>query len=247
MSRKIMNVLRIRPIRTKTTQNPFSNQFSIVTDESMCAMDPHTVAEHVTAAQNDLRLQQKAYLARHPEYDQALWIFAPESKLRSWCQHVVASSYGERLQGHAPSLKLWYAVSTITYACTLVIVIVACLVTPIYQKAYRLQDGQSGVAWYTWLDLSMCIVFTLEASCKICADGFYLTPNGYLRNLWNKIDFVVVGTLWINVVADLMDNGSVSRKVRAFKALRALRLVNVSDKTKEIFFDVFIAGEQADI
>ncbi|ORY87152.1 Ion transport protein-domain-containing protein [Protomyces lactucae-debilis] len=237
-------VAKVMPLSSKSPEqrNPFSSRFELVTEESISSMQPHTIAEQVIEAHGDLRMQQLAYLARHPEYNYALWFLKPQAKLRSWCQYLVACSWGERMQGHPPSAKLWYAFSAVTYACTLCIVISACMVTPIYQKAYKLQGGQHGIAWYTWLDLGLTVVFTLEACCKVFADGFYLTPNGYLRNTWNRLDFMVLCTLWVNCVADIVDDGSVSRAFRAFKALRALRLVNISDKTKEIFHDVLIAG-----
>lgn len=37
-------------------------------------------------------------------------------------------------------------------------------------------------------------IFCFEASCKIIALGLILHPNSYLRNVWNIMDFFVIGT-----------------------------------------------------
>lgn len=37
-------------------------------------------------------------------------------------------------------------------------------------------------------------IFCIEALCKILALGLILHPNSYLRNIWNMMDFVVIGS-----------------------------------------------------
>jgi voltage-dependent calcium channel len=49
-------------------------------------------------------------------------------------------------------------------------------------------------------------------------------------------------TLRVNAVTVVYDNGSMSRFVGAFKALRALRLLNVSDSATDTFHAVIIVG-----
>jgi hypothetical protein len=120
--------------------------------------------------------------------------------------------------------------------------VLACITTPIYQIEYFLLHGESKFNWITWSDIAFAVIFSVEAIIKIIADGFLFTPNAYIRNVWNDIDFFVLITLWINVVADLTDRGSLSRAFRAFKALRALRLVNISETARETFHDVIISG-----
>ncbi|GAM41532.1 hypothetical protein TCE0_042f14721 [Talaromyces pinophilus] len=84
--------------------------------------------------------------------------------------------------------------------------------------------------------------FTIEAMIKVIADGFFWTPNAYFRSSWGFLDGVVLITLWINVFTSLFTSGSVSRIVGAFKALRALRLLNVSDSARDTFHSVIIVG-----
>jgi hypothetical protein len=52
----------------------------------------------------------------------------------------------------------------------------------------------------------------------------------------------VLITLWINVITLFANAGAVSRAVGAFKALRALRLLNVSDSARETFHSLMIIG-----
>ena len=41
-------------------------------------------------------------------------------------------------------------------------------------------------------DVIFVAIFTLEATLKIIAYGFFFHSNSYLRSGWNIIDFVVV-------------------------------------------------------
>src|SRR5699024_8247611 len=68
------------------------------------------------------------------------------------------------------------------------------------------------------------------------------TPNAYFRGSWGFIDGVVLITLWINVASSLNQDWGVSRAIGAFKALRALRLLNVSDSAKDTFHSVIVVG-----
>lgn len=121
-------------------------------------------------------------------------------------------------------------------------VVIACVTTPLYQKEYREQHPSTVTQWYIWTDLAFAVIFTLEAAIKIIADGLLWTPNAFLRSSWGIIDAVVLITLWINVVTLLIDDGGISRALGAFKALRALRLLNVSDSTRDTFHSLIIVG-----
>lgn len=88
------------------------------------------------------------------------------------------------------------------------------------------------------------------------------TPNAYFLSIWNVLDFVVLVTLVINVMAAIIVGGEAPRFVlgycrcdqdsadpvprlsglRALKAFRALRLVNLSPRTRKTFYDVLIIG-----
>jgi hypothetical protein len=90
--------------------------------------------------------------------------------------------------------------------------------------------------------MGFTVVFTIEALIKVIADGFFWTPNAYFRGTWGFIDGVVLITLWISVITSLFNLADVARAVGAFKALRALRLLNVSDSARDTFHSVIIVG-----
>ena len=130
-------------------------------------------------------------------------------------------------------------------------VLLACVTTPLFQKEYfderRKSNHQnelttSSRTWFVWSDMGFAAVFTIEAIIKVIADGSFWTPNAYFRSSWGFIDGLVLITLWINVATSLYKDGAVSRAVGAFKALRALRLLNVSDSARDTFHSLIILG-----
>jgi hypothetical protein len=114
--------------------------------------------------------------------------------------------------------------------------------TPLYQKEYFATHDFSILNWVVWTDMAFAIIFSVESTIKIIADGAIFTPNAYLRSAWGIIDALVLATLWINIITAFMNDGAVSRAVGAFKALRALRLLNVSDSARETFHSVVFVG-----
>ncbi|CAI4213670.1 unnamed protein product [Parascedosporium putredinis] len=182
-------------------------------------LDPRQMARQAVSATSARRRAQREYLARHPSYNVSL----------------------ERFDGVEPNKIAWYSFSAFIYSVTVAMVILACVTTPLYQKQYREEHQFSVQNWYVWTDLAFAGVFTLEAAVKVIADGFW-TPNAYYRSSWGTIDGVVLITLWIYVATLLANDGAVSRAVGAFKALRALRLLNLSDSARDTFHNVIIWG-----
>ncbi|RUS88185.1 hypothetical protein EGW08_004082 [Elysia chlorotica] len=71
-------------------------------------------------------------------------------------------------------------------------------------------------------------IFCVEALLKIVALGFVLHKGSYLRNIWNIMDFVVVVTGFITLLASSGTSGSSFdlRTLRAVRVLRPLKLVS---------------------
>jgi len=159
------------------------------------------------------------------------------------CQKVVGPGRGnERVEGSQPNPLLWYTYSAFLYATIVAMVLLACITTPLYQRQFFADKPYSAKNWFVYSDMAFAVVFTIEAAIRVVADGFYFTPNAYFRSSWGLIDGIVLVTLWINVAASLYNEGAVSRAVGAFKALRALRLLNVSDSARETFHSVIVKG-----
>ena len=222
--------------------NPFYSrlQFSRAEHE----LDIRTRAREVVSATEHRKRAQRQYLQRHPRYNVSLFIFGPQNPVRKFCQLIVGPGRGDaRIEGVDPIKPVWYVFSAFIYAAIVAMVILACVTTPLYQRDYFLErGGYTARSWFAWLDLGFAVIFTVEALIKIVADGFFWTPNAYFRGSWGFIDALVLVTLWINVITSLYSDGAVSRIVGAFKALRALRLLNVSDSARDTFHSVIVLG-----
>lgn len=225
---------------SKKDPNPFySHHISIRANEEF---DARAMAKQVASSAENRRKLQRAYLNRHPNYNVSLFIFRPENPVRRACQYLVGPSRGiERIDGKAPRKPAWYAFSFFTYAAIVAMVVIACITTPLYQREnFGVKERYNN--WLVWTDMSFAIVFSCEALIKVIADGFFYTPNAFFRSIWGLIDTVVLISLWISVVTTLVEEDSITRGVGAFKALRALRLLNISDSARETFHSVIVVG-----
>ena len=221
--------------------NPFYSElmFSRPYEE----LDPRNMAKEIASAAEQRKQAQRRYLQQHPRYNVSLFIFKPFHPVRRICQQMVGPGRGSvRIEGVDPVKSMWYTFSFFIYACIVTMVVLACVATPLYQRSYFDQKISSARNWFVWTDMAFAAVFTLEAGIKIIADGFFWTPNAYFRGSWGLIDGVVLITLWISVAASLLELTEIARAVGAFKALRALRLLNVSDSARSTFHSVIILG-----
>ncbi|GIZ39198.1 hypothetical protein CKM354_000258900 [Cercospora kikuchii] len=222
--------------------NPFYARIQLTRPHE--ELNPRQLAEEVVAAAERRKVSQREYLRQHPNYNTTLYIFTPENPLRKLCMRIVGPGRGQRIQGVQPNPTVWYAFSAFIYAAIVGMVLLACVTTPLYQLEYfkthpNISDRYN---WFIWTDIGFAGLFTVEAIIKVIADGFLLSPNAYFRSSWGFIDGIVLITLWINVLTSLYSPGSGSRAVGAFKALRALRLLNVSDSARDTFHSVIVLG-----
>jgi hypothetical protein len=204
-------------------------------------LDPSSMAKEVVSATEKRKRAQREYLRNHPNYNVSLFIFRVNNPIRKFCQRVVGPGRGgDRIEGVAPSVPIWYAFSAFIYAAIIAMVLLACITTPLYQREYFMRHEFSVKNWFVWVDMGFAILFSAEALIKVIADGFFWTPNAYFRGSWGFIDGVVLITLWINVGTSFLNEGQVTRTVGAFKALRALRLLNISDSARNHFHSLII-------
>ncbi|RMZ68925.1 calcium channel subunit cch1 [Pyrenophora seminiperda CCB06] len=206
-------------------------------------LDPRRMAKEVVSATERRKKAQREYLRNHPNYNVSLFMFRVHNPIRKLCQRIVGPGRGgDRIEGVAPSVPIWYAFSAFIYAAIIAMVLLACITTPLYQRQYFMTHEFSVKNWFVWVDMGFAVLFTIEALIKVIADGFFWTPNAYFRGSWGFIDGVVLITLWINVGTSFMNEGQVTRTVGAFKALRALRLLNISDSARDHFHSLIVRG-----
>ncbi|KAJ6259480.1 hypothetical protein Dda_5117 [Drechslerella dactyloides] len=226
----------------ETEENPFYSG-SIFSKRAEIA--PTAMAQELAKSRDRIRKAQREYLMRHPGYNVSLFIFGPKNPIRRMCQRIVGPSRGtDRFDGVSPFIPVWLGFSALIYTSIIVMVILACITTPLYQKDYFETHGYTTRSWFVFADIGFASLFTLEAMIKIIADGLYWTPNAYLRNFWGVIDSLVLITLWISVGTSFADQGEIARAVGAFKALRALRLLNVSDSARETFHSMLFGARK---
>jgi hypothetical protein len=223
--------------------DPFYSRMKFSGDAN--EIDPRKLAKEAAWAKAQMKLSQRQYLQQHPKYNTSLFIFGPKNPVRRLCQMIVEPGRGvERIEGSAPKEGVWYFFSIFLYLSIVAMVLLACITTPVYQKEYFAANNDDYFVknWFTYSDLGFASLFTLEAVVRVIADGLFFTPHAYYRTSWGIIDAVVLITLWINVSTALYNIGEVSRAVGAFKALRALRLLNISDNAKSTFHSVIVRG-----
>lgn len=206
-------------------------------------LDPRSMAQEVVSATERRKKAQREYLRNHPNYNVSLFMFPVHNPIRKLCQRIVGPGRGgDRIEGVAPSVPVWYAFSAFIYAAIIAMVLLACVTTPLYQREYFMHHEFSVKNWFVWVDLGFAVLFSAEALIKVIADGFFWTPNAYFRGSWGFIDGVVLITLWVNVGTSFLNEGQVTRTVGAFKALRALRLLNISDSARNHFHALIVRG-----
>jgi voltage-dependent calcium channel len=232
---------KIAGLNSHHDPNPFYSNNTVARAQE--DFDPRAVAKQVVSAAENRRRVQRQYLTRHPRYNVSLFIFGPRNLVRRLCQHIVGPGRGEeRIEGVSPYKPVWYAFSAFTYAAIVAMVVLACVTTPLYQREYYQMNQLSITNWFVWTDLGFAILFSVEALIRVIADGFLMAPHAYYRTVWGFIDAVVLVTLWINIFTAIFRDDGVSRAVGAFKALRALRLLNISDSARDTFHSVIIIG-----
>ncbi|KAK6465528.1 Ion transport protein-domain-containing protein [Scheffersomyces coipomensis] len=220
----------------------FSNPFYLKNDMkvSLHNFEPSDFANAIMIERRELLSKQNRFLEENPRYNNVFYVITPQHRLRRFCQRMVSSSYGDRIDGVEPYKRSSEIFSIIMFLATIALVITACYLTPLYRK--RQVELYGNYNWAFWLEVAFNVLFTSEFLIKIFADGLIFTPNAYMRTAWNLIDLMVLVSLWIELIAFLKDDGNLARFIRGLKALRALRLLTISDTAKSTFHNTLISG-----
>ena len=113
---------------------------------------------------------------------------------------------------------------------------------PYYRRNYFIEHGRTRGAWFEIAEAVFGFALFIEFLIKIIADGFLLTPNAYLKSIWNGLDFIVMVGVIVNAATSLIFIGGLSRFTRSLKALRVLRLITLIDKMRNTFENLLISG-----
>ena len=69
---------------------------------------------------------------------------------------------------------------------------------------------------FTW-------IFFAESMIKIIALGLCLSPNSYLRDIWNVIDFVIAISGVFEFIASSSEGNEMSLNIKALRVVRVIR------------------------
>ncbi|KDN52688.1 hypothetical protein K437DRAFT_161584 [Tilletiaria anomala UBC 951] len=194
-------------------------------------------AEYAARVTNDPRMLMARFLAKYPSYDKSLFIFSNASPVRRFCQSIVPSSHGERLFGRPVAPLRFRVYQALLLASIIASIAIAGFATPAYRKWYDIQYSNSSYfSWFVLADALLATLILIELLIKVVADGFIFTPNAYLLSGWNLLDLFVLLAMFVNIFA------GESRLARASRAVRALRLINLSAVMRQTFQIMFQSG-----
>lgn len=202
--------------------------------------NPAAFATRVITERKMLIKKQDDYLKANPRFNSVFYVLQPQHRLRRICQRIVPSSHGERVDGVEPNKTISELFTAIMFLSTIGIVVTACYLTPLYRRQASLSFGKWN--WTFYIDSVFLVIFSIEFSLKVLADGLIFTPNAYWRSPWNWLDFGALLSFWIELVAFLRNDGNLSQIIRGMKALRALRILTISETAKNNFHFTMISG-----
>ncbi len=188
------------------------------------------------------RRRKADYLGRHRYYDTSLYLFRQGNPLRTVCQVVVRPPGGERFFGTQHSYIAFAAFQTALLVAVIAGVIIAGIATPLYRIDYNKDPFSMKLPWFDLAESIFALTLVVEFMIKVIADGFLTTPNAYLRDIWNGMDFFIMLGLVVNAITTFLSPGGFNRFTRALTALRALRLITLIDNNRLTFQNLIFAG-----
>ncbi|CAL9733466.1 calcium-channel protein Cch1p [Monosporozyma servazzii] len=231
------------------SNNPFFKKSEVIFSESANNEERSYILQL-----NEFEDEKLAFLKKHPTFNYSYFLFSPKHKFRLFCQRLVPPSVGKRTDGVRfyddetdmySQKKFFYKVErdifVVVYAIlTILLVVISCLVTPLYRTQHNIGIWD----WPLYIDCAFISMFSIELIVKTVADGLVYSPNAYLRNPWNAIDYIVLQCMWIYLITFLKNDGYVSRVFKGLSALRALRCLTISNTARQTFNMVIFQGSR---
>ena len=195
------------------------------------------------SAAEDLTIK-KEFIALHPTYDKTFWIFSQRNPLRHTCQRMVAPSNGDRVFGRPPNFWAQLGFQVFLLLAVLGGIVVSSVANPIYRQQYIADHPGIRFPWYEVAQGAFALVLVIEFIIKVIADGLAFTPNAYIFNIWNVVDFMILAAVLGSAIPTLASSGSISRFGRALRAFPALRLITIFGFMRSTFHSVIFAGAE---
>lgn len=138
----------------------------------------------------------------------SLLVFGVNNPLRKLCQKISSNKYFD-----------WVIIVFIIFSSI-------CLAMENRKTKVELND------FFKATDMMFLVVFSIEFVIKVVANGFIFTPNSYLSDGWNWLDFVIVVISYID--ATIGNQVSWARVLRIGRTLRPLRMVSRNEGMKVV-------------
>ncbi|ORX87533.1 hypothetical protein K493DRAFT_341473 [Basidiobolus meristosporus CBS 931.73] len=206
------------PILTREKRKPTWQVFQAVTPPD-CSLTLHghyrgqsTIEYQELENESD---EELTFQESHPTYNRALFLLSPRNRLRLFCQKILGTG-----KESTRSYFDWFIL-----VCIFGSVVTAAIDNPIHRKYNHELPVEEQSQIFHHLDVFFVAISTLEFMLRVLADGFLFTPNAYLHNGWNWLDFVVLVLYYISMVGQATELSLLSRAIRASRALRPLRLI----------------------
>ena len=107
----------------------------------------------------------------------------------------------------------------------LVSIILNCLLMAFL---YDPLDVRKHKVWRDRLDIFFTFLFMFEMFVKIIAQGLFFAPNAYLKDGWNVLDFLIVATSFLALLATYVP------ALSSLESLKALRVLVRSARTQTL-------------
>lgn len=157
---------------------------------------------------------KKKSLRKSIEIDQdsrSLCIFSTDNCFRVFLKNLIENPYFEGFIYHIIALNS----------------LLLALDVPVLADSYQLKTIR-------FILLIISITFIIECVIKIIVMGFVFGENSYLRDNWNRLDFIIVVFGIVSLVLENIGNAADVDFIRAFRALRALRPLRMVSKNEGI-------------
>ncbi|KAK0396995.1 hypothetical protein QR680_001935 [Steinernema hermaphroditum] len=154
------------------------------------------------------RLLRKTWI--HTRSDYSLFLFSPNNQLRLRCLKLTQRKWFDY------TILMFIGINCITLA----------------MERPSIPPHSAERVFLTFSSYVFTVIFTIEMSLKVIANGCLLGPGSYFKDGWNILDGTLVIISLINVIFELFATGDspkifgVIRVLRLLRALRPLRVIN---------------------
>ncbi|KAF9193354.1 calcium channel protein [Haplosporangium sp. Z 767] len=181
-----------------------------------------------SASTDDKYTETREFLEAHPMYDRSLFLLPSSSRFRQWCRRLVGPSTGRHLV--TMNRFNWFI-----FTCILLSIAIVIADNPVDRQAAMLTGNTRTQDILGDIDYAITVIFAIEQGLRILADGLLFTPTGYLKDLWNFLDFFIVLMSCVMTFVQIDHLYSVSRAIRALSCLRVLRLIRYFEGVSAMF------------